>query len=209
MKSELVTNYSRIGPFVVSSARRRAVSLVRFLRCLASAELLLNHADDRSQQHAQLLVVALHAQVGRNSHRRLAAPRSIEPRVPITPRTLRSVSLSHPLSSLSDEVVKAPNVWAVRRPSNDKIVSMLTGCAENTPRLAPFDRTRASAAAGCHKGHLVCHGLLPARVRPVVDALASPSRDALVPSASATRRARPSATYSVPPSSASQRALVR
>lgn len=72
----------------------------------------------------------------------LAAPRSIEPRVPITPRTLRSVSLSHPLSSLSDEVVKAPNVWAVRRPSNDKIVSMLTGCAENTPRLTPFDRTR-------------------------------------------------------------------
>lgn len=72
---------------------------------------------------------------------RLAAPQLSGPRAPPTPRTLRSISLTHPLSSTPDEVINPPNVWRTRTPSNSNIVSMLTNCADNSPRLSPFDRT--------------------------------------------------------------------
>ena len=73
---------------------------------------------------------------------RLAAPRLSGPRALPTPRTLRSVTLSHPLSSMPDEVINPPNICRFRQPSNSNILSMLTNCSENSPRLSPFDRTR-------------------------------------------------------------------
>jgi hypothetical protein len=74
---------------------------------------------------------------------RLAAPQIQS--TPITPRTLRSVTLSHPLSSMSDEVIKAPCVYA-RIPANARIMSLLSGCGDNSPRLSPYDRTRHQRA---------------------------------------------------------------
>ena len=71
---------------------------------------------------------------------RLGAPAIPPSRSPRGPFTQQSVSLSCPLSGQPDEVIAPPSVWPRATPSAG-ILKYLTGAAQDSPRLQPFDRT--------------------------------------------------------------------
>ena len=61
-------------------------------------------------------------------------------RVVPTERSQRTISLSHPLCSMPDEIVKPPAFWHRQKP-DARVMNFLSGADIGSPRLHPFTRT--------------------------------------------------------------------
>ncbi len=107
-----------------------------------AASALMAHATDLNETVHFPSMRRLHLW-GSKTLKGYAAP----PRVR-TPRTVdadddalqRTISLSFPLSSQADNVIKPPSVWSHRLP-DQRVMSHLVGVPADSPRLKPYDRT--------------------------------------------------------------------
>ena len=77
---------------------------------------------------------------GQSLNASLGQPRSENKKI-IPGSTQCQITLTHPLGSLPDEIVKAPSVWQRRSPDT-RVMSHLFGAGTDSPRLRSFDRTQ-------------------------------------------------------------------